>query len=241
MLLIDIGNTRIKWAQQHADQPETMHAVVHINHNIDNALISAWQHLSKPDKIYLACVGPQNIKQQVVHIAEQLWPAVSVQEIYTQKYALGVRNAYPKHNKLGVDRWLAMLAAYHYYNAPVCIVSCGSALTLDIVDSQGQHLGGMIMPGLNLMQQALSRGTANLNSYAKQYPLGLANDTEAAIYNGNLSAIQGFIKRGLAEYKNPLQLILTGGDADFLADKLKLETTIDAQLVLKGLALVANE
>jgi hypothetical protein len=49
-----------------------------------------------------------------------------------------------------------------------------------------------------------------LNSYAKQYPLGLANDTEAAIYNGNLSAIQGFIKRGLAEYKNPLQLILSG-------------------------------
>jgi pantothenate kinase type III len=86
-------------------------------------------------------------------------------QIYTQKYALGVRNAYPKHNKLGVDRWLAMLAAYHYYNAPVCIVSCGSALTLDIVDSQGQHLGGMIMPGLNLMQQALSRGTANLNKF----------------------------------------------------------------------------
>jgi type III pantothenate kinase len=84
---------------------------------------------------------PQNIKQQVVHIAEQLWPAVSVQEIYTQKYALGVRNAYPKHNKLGVDRWLAMLAAYHYYNAPVCIVSCGSALTLDIVDSQGSVNG----------------------------------------------------------------------------------------------------
>ena len=241
MLLIDIGNTRIKWAQQHADQPEKMHAIVHINQNIDNSLISAWQDLNKPDKIYLACVGPQNIKQQIVHFAERLWSAVNVQEIYTRKYAHGVCNAYPKYNKLGVDRWLALLAAYHYYNAPVCIVSCGSALTLDIVDRQGQHLGGMIMPGLNLMQQALSRGAANLNYCTKQYPLGLANNTEAAIYNGNLSAIQGFIERGLSEYKKPLQLILTGGDAGFVAANLKLEATIDAQLVLKGLALVANE
>jgi pantothenate kinase type III len=59
-----------------------------------------------------------------------------------------------------------------------------------------------------------------------------ANKPQAPLCGINLSAIQGFIKRGLAEYKNPLQLILTGGDADFLADKLKLETTIDAPLTI---------
>ena len=241
MLLIDIGNTRIKWAQHQAGKLDKMHALVHIDKGIETLLVTSWQQLNSPEYIYLACVGPQNTKQQVIQIAEQLWPGVKVQEIHTQKYAHGVQNAYPKYTKLGVDRWLAMLAAYHDYAAPVCIVSCGSALTLDIVNNQGQHLGGMIMPGLNLMQQALSKGTANLKICSEQYSQGLANDTEAAIYNGNLNAIKGFIEQGLAEYKKPMQLILTGGDAIFLADSLKLEAVIDAELVLKGLALITNE
>ena len=239
MILIDIGNTRIKWAEQQTGNMGKMHAIMHTN--IDLLLAAAWQQLSKPERIYLACVGAKSIKQQIIHIAYQLWPDIGIQEIATQKYAHGVRNAYPEYTKLGVDRWLSMLAAYHYYAMPVCIVSCGSALTYDIIDEQGQHLGGMIMPGLNLMQQALSKGTANLNVCLEQYPLGLANDTQAAIYNGNLNAIKGFIKQGMAEYKKPLQLILTGGDAEFLADSLKLAAIIDARLVLKGLSLVAKE
>ena len=241
MILIDIGNTRIKWAEQQAGILEKMHAIVHIDNNIAALLATAWQSLAKPECIYLACVSSEDIKQQVIQVALQLWPDTRVQEIYTQKYAQGVRNAYPEHTKLGVDRWLAMLAAYHFHDSPVCIVSCGSALTLDIIDELGQHVGGMIMPGLSLMKHALSRGTENLGFCSEQYPLGLANDTEAAIYNGNLCAIRGFIEQGLAAYERPVQLILTGGDAEFLAHTLKLEAKIDAQLVLKGLALAACE
>jgi type III pantothenate kinase len=205
MILIDIGNTRIKWAQQYAGKLEKMHAIVHLNNPIESLILTAWQNLSRPDCIYLACVGPQSIKQQVIQVAKHIWPDVRVQEIYTQKCAHGVHNAYPKHTKLGVDRWLSMLAANQHYKVPICIVSCGSAITLDIVDKEGQHLGGMIMPGLNLMQQALSNGTANLKFTSEQYPQGLANDTEAAIYNGNFNAIKGFVEQGLAEYKQPLQ------------------------------------
>lgn len=241
MILIDLGNTRIKWTRQQAGQLEKIHAIVHINTHIESLLIAAWQPLNTPNRIYLACVGADSIKQQIIHVSNQLWPNISLQEITTQKYAQGVCNAYPAYTKLGVDRWLAMLGAYHDYKAPVCIVSCGSALTLDIVDEQGQHLGGMIMPGLNLMQQALTQGAANLSIKSGHYPQGLANDTQSAIYNGNVSAIKGFIMQGLAEYKKPMQLILTGGDANFLAESLKLEAIIDAKLVFKGLALIANE
>ncbi|WP_428354323.1 type III pantothenate kinase [Methyloprofundus sp.] len=241
MILIDIGNTRIKWAVQQAGQLEEMHAMVHIGTNIEIQLLAAWQPLNTPGPIYLACVGAESVKLQVIRVAEQLWPHISLQEISTQKYAQGVHNAYPIYSKLGVDRWLAILGAFHEYTAPVCIVSSGSAITLDIVDAQGQHLGGMIMPGLNLLQQALAKGTANLKIASEQYPLGLANDTEAAIYNGNLCAIKGFIQQGIAEFKKPIQLILTGGDANYLADSLKLDAIIDARLVLKGLALIANE
>ena len=241
MILIDIGNTRIKWALHHAGKLEKMHAIVHIEQDITPLLLTAWQQLPQPEYIYLACVGPQDVKQQLIQLAEQIWPAVKLHETYTQKSAHGVKNIYPKYTKLGVDRWLAMLAAYQYHPTPVCIVSCGSALTLDIVDKQGQHLGGMIMPGLSLMRQSLSRGTANLGACSEHYMPGLANDTEAAIYNGCLNAINGFIMQGLAQYQQPATVILTGGDADILATSLNLTAIIDTQLVLKGLALVAQE
>lgn len=241
MILIDIGNTRLKWAEQYAGNLKKTHALVHADKNFSAALKTAWQVLTIPENIYLACVSSDTIKQQVMLIARQLWPDVRVQDIHTQKYAQGVSNAYPKYAKLGVDRWLSILAAYHAYSAPVCVVACGTALTLDIVDAEGQHLGGMIMPGLNLMKQTLSQSTENLNYCMQHYPQGLANSTEAAIYNGNLNAVKGFIEQGLAAYSEPIQLIITGGDADVIVDALNLEAIIDAQLVLKGLALVASE
>jgi len=241
MILIDIGNTRLKLAEYQIDKLGKMHAIGHNDNHFTQLLIAAWQPLIQPEKLYLACVSSDNIKQQVIQIAQQLWPDVSVQEIHTQKNALGVKNAYPKYLKLGVDRWLSILAAKHYYSTPACVIACGTALTLDVIDEHGEHLGGMIMPGLNLMKHALSKGTANLNFCSSQYPHGLANDTEAAIYNGNLNAVKGFIEHGLAEHPKPMQLILTGGDASFIVDKLNLHATTDALLVLKGLALIAKE
>lgn len=240
MILIDIGNTRIKWAQQQAGEIGAMHAVMHIDQDYAAILLSAWQSLPIPKNIYLASVSSPLIKLQVINVAKRVWPDISLHEINTTNSALGVTNAYPNYKKLGVDRWVSIIAAYHCYRSPVCIVACGTAITLDIVDKQGQHLGGMIMPGLNLMKHALSKGTANLSFCEQEYPQGLANDTEAAIYNGNLSAIKGFIEQGLAADDQSVKLVLTGGDAEFLANALKLQASIDPALVLKGLSLLAK-
>lgn len=241
MILIDIGNTRIKWAQQKVGKLGEMNAVLHLKQDFSARLKADWQQLPKPNKIFIACVSSVAIKQQVMQVALQLWPDVYLKEIHTTKVALGVSNAYPKFNKLGVDRWLSLIAGYRAYTSPVCIVACGTAITLDIVDREGKHLGGMIMPGLNLMKVALSNSTANLSFDTEHFPQGLAKDTEAAIYNGNLNAVRGFIDQGLASYPEPLQLILTGGDAEFLVDALCLSAKVDAELVLKGLALIASE
>ncbi len=241
ILLVDIGNTRLKWTLQQSGKFCQAGAITHGHKGINSALLSAWQGLDLPQKIYLACVSSITVKQAFFDAAEQLWPNVQIREIQTQKYAKGVSNAYSKPEKLGVDRWLVLLAAYHYYIAPVCVVDCGTAITLDVVDCQGTHLGGMIMPGLTLMKQALQNGTADLNFCLEVHKQGLANNTEAAIFNGNLNAIKGFIELGLAQYKKPLQLILTGGDAEFVADTLKLDAIVDTQLVFKGLALSSIE
>ena len=241
MLLVDIGNTRLKWAQYQTGRFYKTGVITHVYESINDVLLTAWQELKAPQKIYLAVVSSKKVKQVLYDVAEQLWPNVQIQEIQTHKYAYGVKNAYPKPEKLGVDRWLALLAANHYYTAPVCVVDCGTAITLDVLDQQGTHLGGMIMPGLTLMKQALQKGTADLNVCSEIHKLGLANDTEAAIFNGNLNAIKGFIELGLAQYKKPMQLIVTGGDAKFIAGILKLDAIVDTEMVFKGLVLSSIE
>lgn len=241
ILLVDIGNTRLKWAQLQAGKLCQQGAIAHQNTNIQNSLLIAWQGLQTPKKICLAVVSSKAVKQVLFDVVKQLWSNVPIQEVSTEKCTRGVSNAYPKPEKLGVDRWLAMFAAYYHYTAPVCVVDCGTAITLDVIDQQGQHLGGMIMPGLTLMQQSLKRGTADLNVCSAVHKPGLANDTEAAIFNGNLSAIKGFIEFGLSQYKKSLQLIITGGDAEFIADTLGLDAIVDTELVFKGLALSSIE
>ena len=241
ILLVDIGNTRLKWTQQKSGKFSQTGAITHLHTHINSALLIAWQELQAPQKIYLAAVSSKTVKQVLFDVAEQLWPDVPIQEVQTEERALGVNNAYSKPEKLGVDRWLAMLAAYHCYASPVCIVDCGTAITLDVIDQQGQHLGGMIMPGLTLMKQALQSNTADLNICSEVYQPGLADDTDAAIFNGNLSAIKGFIEFGFAQHQKPLQLIITGGDAEFIADTLKLDAIVDTELVFKGLALASIE
>ena len=241
ILLIDIGNTRIKWAQLSAGKLSQPSAIVYKQKTIDSNLTAEWQGIPLPSKIYLASVSSTELKQQLINVAEHLWPDISIQEIYTVKSALGVTNAYSEPFKLGIDRWLAMLAAFHYHKTAVCVVDCGTAITLDVIDQQGMHLGGMIMPGLSLLKQALSKGTADLNICPEIHQQGLANYTEAAIFNGTISAIKGFIESGLAQYEQPVLLVLTGGDADFILARLKLDASVDKALVLKGLALLVNE
>ncbi len=242
ILLVDIGNTRLKWMQYQAALFSQAGAITHVNQNVKLALLASWDKMQAPQKIYLAAVSSTEISQALFDAVETRWPGTQVQEIYTEKFTYGVTNAYSRPEKLGVDRWLALLAAYHHYTPPICIVDCGTAITLDIVDQQGMHLGGMIMPGLTLLKQSLQTGTAgDLNTCAKLYQQGLANDTEGAIFNGNLNAVRGFIEFGIAQYKQPLQLIICGGDAEFIAKALKLDAILDTALVFKGLALSSGE
>ncbi len=240
-LLVDIGNTRLKWALQRSGKLDTCAAIVHKQEDFPATLQTAWQLLPIPDGIYLACVSSTELKQLLITMMVQLWPNCPLQEIHTEKYSHGVSNAYINPEKLGVDRWLAMLGAFEHYSAPLCVVDFGTAITLDIIDKQGRHLGGMIMPGLTLLKLSLSKGTADLVFCSERHEQGLANYTQAAIYNGSLCAVKGFIEAGLIQTAQTTQLILTGGDAEFLADTLKLDAVVDTELVFKGMALLSSE
>ncbi len=240
-LLVDIGNTRLKWAVQQSGNLDSFGALVHNQEDFPTTLIASWRLLELPNCIYIACVSSTELKQLLASIIRQLWPSCLIQEIHTKKYSHGVSNAYLNPEKLGVDRWLAMLGAFRHYSAPLCAVDFGTAITLDVIDKQGQHLGGMIMPGLSLLKQSLSKGTADLSFCSETHEQGLADYTQGAIYNGCLYAVKGFIEAGLMQSAQTSRLILTGGDANFLADTLKLDAVVDDELIFKGMTLLSSE
>jgi type III pantothenate kinase len=138
-----------------------------------------------------------------------------------------------------------MIAAHHAYNGPVVVADCGTAVTVDFVDASGDFLGGVIAPGLELMHTALRRGTHALPPVEQAAGATLALSTEAAIVSGCLAATVGLITIIVHEIKattgHEPKCLLTGGDAPRIIPKLPLPCDHDPDLVLRGLAILAND
>lgn len=233
-LLIDMGNSRLKWAWLEAGQLSP--GIALFNQDLDReALLTSWQNLPTPKRLLIACVSQTALLALVESLALELWHELEIVRIGSKAYAHGVQNAYLQPEKLGVDRWLAVVAAYHRYQTAVCVIDCGTAITVDVVDAQGKHQGGWICPGLVLMKKSLALGTHALELYEGDTALGLANHTQAAIYNGTLAAAVGLVEQVIRQYDS-LQLILTGGDAQLVASQLRVKCVVEPDLVLQGLA-----
>jgi type III pantothenate kinase len=158
-----------------------------------------------------------------------------------------VRNGYVDPQQLGVDRWLAMLAAFARYRSALCVVDSGTALTIDAVSGDGVHQGGLIMPGFSLMRDALKARTGEIARLGRVFSAPDAGrqfwgrDTDGCIRRGATAAADGLIGLCVAELSrsaaSPVKLVLTGGDADNLRDGLSQPADICPFLVLEGLAL----
>ncbi len=234
-LLIDIGNTRLKWAlcqDRHIVLSQTFE---HDNQSITPALLLAWKKICAPHRIVLACVGLETLAAEVVSVSGQLWPSAVLTRVRAQAFGHGVENAYPKPEKLGVDRWLCLIAARKHFTLPVCIVDCGTAITIDVLNAGGGHRGGLIAPGLRLMGSALLQGTYNLQHFEQSCTGSLTDNTEAAIANGALLAAAGLIERVLSDQDKSIKLVLTGGDASLIARHLNRPLTIEPELLFQGL------
>jgi type III pantothenate kinase len=243
-LLIDMGNTRLKWAVTTGGQLMTGQFLVNSRINRDE-LVRHWKGLYHPRRIAISCVSTHHLLELVLTVAQQLWLDVEIIQVKSQAQAFGVINSYQQPQKLGVDRWLALVAIWQKYHDSVCIVDCGTAITVDLINADGHHQGGLISPGLALMKQALGQGTEAL-PFNNTEPVGvgsnpinlsLANDTEAAIDSGTLMAAVGLIEHVLANYKIK-QLIFTGGDAELISRQIKVKSIVDPDLVLRGLLCV---
>jgi type III pantothenate kinase len=239
-LLIDMGNTRLKWAVLDNGQLITGQPLLNTQLN-ESVLLNAWQAITPPKQVVIGCVTANQSLKLVTAVAVALWSDIKISRVSSQTHTFGIINAYAPPEKLGVDRWLALVAARHYYSLPVCIVDCGTAITVDLLAADGQHLGGFISAGITLMKQSLANGTNALPFTASQHSLEPAKFTEAAIYSGTLLAAVGFIEQVLAKQVKPMSLILTGGDAALIAPHLSVTPLIDADVVLRGLAIIAQK
>jgi type III pantothenate kinase len=236
-LLIDMGNTRLKWAIARAGQLSA--GLPLPNRQIDRQeLADLWADIRHPGRVVISCVSANQLLEQVQSVALELWPDVDIILVKSQAQAFGVVNAYRQPEKLGVDRWLSLIAVWQHYQTPACIVDCGTAITVDVIDADGRHQGGLISPGLALMKKSLGQGTEALPITETAHPVALASYTEAAIYSGTLMAAIGLIEHVLAKQPEPMRLILTGGDAELIAGKLGMASIVEPDLVLQGLLCV---
>jgi type III pantothenate kinase len=244
-LLVDIGNSRIKWCARNARSPGRLRAAVYDKENVSACLDTEWHKLKKPGKIFVANVSGRAVARQLGRWTKARW---NIKPYFATVSAVSgkVRNAYTDPAQLGVDRWLALLAAWHKYGAATCIVDCGTAVTIDGLDGTGKHLGGLILPGVNMMQQALYQNTCGLSAQATRRVLpGLARNTSEGIVTGCTMAIVALIERSVKILKKNvtgrLICVITGGAAKEIMPLLAVKFTHDPLLVLEGLVVMFED
>jgi type III pantothenate kinase len=246
--VIDIGNTRMKWAVARATELAHSGTAVHVT-GIETAVDALVDALPTTVRTALAAnvAGPGVAAAVTVALRERR--SLPVEFVAPAAEAHGLRLAYADPSRLGVDRWLAMLAARAATRGPVCVLQAGTAVTFDAVDAAGRHLGGLIIPGQRLMAEALERNTGRIGPTASDVAhargLGLLGvSTDEAVAKGAMVATAAALDRVIAaveaELGTPPTVLLTGGDAERLAAWLETPTRFSADLVLAGLAFVAG-
>ncbi|MDV6315790.1 type III pantothenate kinase [Idiomarina sp. HP20-50] len=258
MLLIDAGNTRSKfaWWDQTTDSIEIMGAISH----------QSWLNdLSQPLKeLLLEVVSKEQIQQEqqaigcsvaAVQVMDTLNSSldelgIKVAWQKTQSQQAGVVNGYTKHpERLGSDRWMALLGCHEHVKKNALIIDAGTALTIDWLNSNGQHLGGWIVPGRQLMLNALGQGTANLKGITvddiERDGLAAGENTFDGIAQGTEAALTGAIAQAIqlsARYfsDQPFEVVVTGGDGEHLMRTLSGKYHRYDDLLFKGLRLCAD-
>jgi len=233
ILELDVGNTFIKWRVlgQSREQGRLLTA------NLDKgALPDVWRN--RFSRIRAASVAGDELNQQLSAFLQELGQPEPI-FAKTVSFQAGVKNSYTEPERMGVDRWLVMLAAYDAAKGACCIVDCGSAITIDFVGSDGQHLGGYIIPGLRLMEKGLLDNTSKIivDRASRQFDATPGKNTSAAVGNGIDLMFTALVEKVVADLSDKdAALFITGGDGE-LFYQLAGVGAFKPDLVLDGLSL----
>ncbi len=247
-LAIDIGNTRLKWAQYDAPAPGARliaHGAEFLDH-VDKLAEGAWAALDEPGTMLGCVVAGEAVKRRVEEQLE-IWDTAPHWVVASAAEA-GLRNGYDHPSRLGADRWVAMVGAWHRMLAegpprPIVVAMVGTAVTVEAIDASGRFLGGLILPGHGIMLRALESGTAGLH-----VPTGEVRDfptnTSDALTSGGTYAIAGAMERMVHNLRThcgaePL-CYMTGGAGWKMAPSLSTPFELVDNLIFDGLLQLAH-
>jgi type III pantothenate kinase len=234
ILLLDVGNSRLKWAVARGARLSAVRAVAH--HGQPARAVRAIK-TPRVSAVWMAhVVGP--LEQQLVGAVRARF-GVAPRIVRTRKQFAGLRVAYRDPSRLGVDRFLAMLALWNAARRPFCVAVAGTALTFDAVDARGRHRGGLIAPGLRAAWDAVKGTTRFPLRHNPRYTRGLGADTDACVRQGALYGCAGAIERAARGAAG--RRYLGGGDARTLRPHLDGRWLVKENLVLEGLLAYARE
>lgn len=229
-LLIDVGNTAIKWRLANAEGLlDARGSVSDVRSLCQRVEAEPWGLAG------LASVASDAVDAELMAALTASREA-TVHRAAAQTTCLGLVSGYAEPERMGVDRWLAMLAAHVHHEGALCVVDAGTAVTVDLMSAGGLHEGGYILPGADLMRRVLSSETDRIHVGALEAPtIGLGNNTQACVTAGSWRAVIGAVQSTMAEHPEHRPL-LTGGAATTLQN-LGLAATHSPDLVMEGLRL----
>lgn len=238
VLALDVGNTRIKWALGGISgwDEEGVAAL-----GEPEELYLAWDRMPAPERVIGSNVAAPKISGDLT----DYWHGreVAVNWIQSTLKSCGVHNCYGEPEQLGTDRWAALIAAQSMRLGDCLVISLGTAMTIDWLRADGNFAGGMIIPGIRLMRETLARGTSQIGYQAGKVA-GFSCNTADAVESGLTCALTGAVKAARQKVIDSSGAIpsclISGGDGAWLAAMLDFPAKHVPDLVLKGLALMAN-
>lgn len=245
-LYLDIGNARIKWALGDQEQFKVGEPIPHAGKPFKDLARPGWKELEAPERVIVSNVRGADYEKSVHTWLRRRWK-IAPEFVRSERECCDVTNGYLQADRLGVDRWTSLLAVRKQYAGPSIVIDCGTAITIDAIDAKGEHLGGLIAPGMELMKTALLENAPGIQlaESGGEESSFLARSTESAVSGGILYTAISLIDRVFmdlnAELESRANLIITGGDALRVRPLLSRQPHYNPHLVLEGLAVYAAE
>ncbi len=242
ILLADVGNSRIKWVTCEGGEFQRRGHARRDGENWAELATRLWRDLPRPARVVVVSVAGAEAHAALAAWIARNW-AIETEFAVSTAAACGIRNSYAEPERMGADRWVAMIAARALLGPSSCyVVDCGTAVTIDALAADGRHRGGVIVPGLRLMREALYRETRQIPPETGEARL-FGQNTRDGVWGGALyavaSAIDGIIDRMSADH-GPGVRLLTGGDAETVLPCLRSEYRWEPDLIFQGLRVVAE-
>ena len=249
ILLMDIGNTRIKWGVL---EKRALSEIGSLStpHSRDFDLTPLFMSLPSDVKsIVASCVLSKETQIKLTESFSDHFE-LAIQFIKPKNRFSGLTNGYTNPSKLGTDRWAAMIGAHNEFGGNILVVDMGTAITIDYINAEGVHKGGQTLPGLKSFFNILDQSTGSINTKINISDIAAKDikkwgkNTDDAVISGAMSAISGAINAAVFSFKiedSMPSVILTGGDAIYFKDVFDYSLSYRPNLVLEGLARILDE